>query len=204
MENAPEFPKRDMEDHGADTQFRYRYQATCAAIYSLLLLRDPQEYDTLYCELLEDILLRRPDGEYVGIQVKTRKEGLGPFKATEEDIIHSLRKFVKLDLEYPNRFCKYMIVTNCGFWNEKQDGGNLEYLLDLCKNQPEDPAIHEKLSRLISQLVVPGGSAQAAIAVLQKTEVDRVGNLGSIKTTCREPSRRVAGHCPRAHCQIWT
>jgi hypothetical protein len=57
------------EDPGADTQRRFRYQAAYAAIRALDLLRDDTGREELICEHFEDILLKRAEGTFTGIQV---------------------------------------------------------------------------------------------------------------------------------------
>jgi len=55
------------EDPGDDIQQRYRYQAACAAIISLSLLSGDSEFECLFCEHHEDILIKKVDGKFIAM-----------------------------------------------------------------------------------------------------------------------------------------
>jgi hypothetical protein len=121
-------------DPGDDIQRRFRYQATYAAILALNLLDKESEFDEIFCEHHEDILVKLKGGTFRGVQVKTQKEELGPFRASNSEIIKALKKFVKLDKEFPSQFSRFVLATNCGFWCGKKNGSNLSYILELARN----------------------------------------------------------------------
>jgi hypothetical protein len=134
---SSEYPPPDRvlsdTDRGDDTQRRYRYQAAYAALISLDLLREDSEFEEIFCEHHEDILVRGKDKKFVGIQVKTRKLGGGAFTFSDLEITTSLIRFLKLEKKYPDHFKRYVIAANCGFWQKSQSDSNLVYCLDAIK-----------------------------------------------------------------------
>lgn len=124
-------------DPGDDIQSRFRYQGICAALYSLSMLDENTNIESLYCEHYEDILIKMVDGKYIGIQVKTRNIQLGPFTANDDVIVGSLCGFVKIEKDFPGLFFQYTLTSNCGFWGKKKNNSNLNYIINIikeCKN----------------------------------------------------------------------
>ena len=113
-------------------QRRLRYQATYAAIISLSLLDEKSEFDYIFCEHHEDILVKRKDDTFVGIQLKTR-DSKEPCKAGDPEIIKSLKRFISHEIQFPEKYSKYLIAVNNGFWREEKNGSNLLYLLELAQ-----------------------------------------------------------------------
>ncbi|MGB0385149.1 MAG: dsDNA nuclease domain-containing protein [Ardenticatenaceae bacterium] len=124
-------------DPGDDTQRRYRYQAVYAAIICLDLLDEESEFEEIFCELHEDTLVKKKDGTFIGIQVKTRVPGRELFKSNDKSVIKSLKRFVELSVEYPNHFSRFVLATNYAFWSEEKKSSNLRYLLKLAKEAVE-------------------------------------------------------------------
>lgn len=118
------------EDRGDDTQRRFRFQAAYAASLSLMLLNGNSEYEALYCEQLEDILVKLTNNKFIGIQVKTRENTRGPFKFQDPEIMHTLERFVRHEKDFPNHFLNYVICSNCGFV-EKNDSSSLSHCLKI-------------------------------------------------------------------------
>lgn len=143
----------DKSDPGDDTQRRFRYQATYAALKSLAMLEDEPKIDYLFCEHWEDVLVKRTDGKFIGIQVKTRAAGKEPFKSLDDEILNSLKRFINLETKFPEDFDKYVIAANCGFWHERKNSSNLQYLLYIVlESSPEDAILNKYLSQLLSKL----------------------------------------------------
>ena len=142
-------------DPGDDTQRRYRYQAVYAAIISLDLLDEESEFEEIFCEQHEDTLVKKKDGTFIGIQVKTRAPGRHLFKSNDEQIIKSLLRFVELSVEYPNHFSRFVLATNYAFWSEKKNSRNLRYILKLAKEAVKEspPQLHRFLSGYIKKLI---------------------------------------------------
>jgi hypothetical protein len=141
------------DDPGDDTQRRFRYQATYAAIISLSLLEENSNTDCLFCEHHEDVLIKQKDGTFVGIQIKTRLDSKSPYKAGDEPVINSLKRFIKLDSQFPGCFSQYVIAANNGFWQEQETRNNLPYLLKLAKAAIDDGITpHECLLTFVKKL----------------------------------------------------
>jgi hypothetical protein len=137
-------------DPGDETQKRFRYQAVYAAIQSLSLL-DGSEICSIYCEHHEDILVKRQDKTFVGIQVKTRANGKEPFKANDEEVRKSIKRFYEHDCRFCDSFSRYVLAANCGFWHDKKNGSNLEYILELAEKNTDLKNIDKTLKSFIDQ-----------------------------------------------------
>lgn len=164
-----------------DTQRRFRYQAAYAAIISLDLLSPISEFDEVFCEHHEDILVRKKDNSFIGIQVKTRESGRDLFKANDPEIIHSLKRFVEQCIRYPNQYSCFVLATNYAFWAEKKSAQNLNYLLQLaqtpCDNQLQaNPSIIKYINRIVAE-IAPDLKTQATLdvvlGVLSKTKLEQ-------------------------------
>jgi len=167
-------------DTGDDTQRRFRYQAAYAAIISLDLLSPISEFEEVFCEHHEDILVRKKDNSFIGIQVKTRKSGRDLFKANDPEIIHSLKRFVEQCIQYPNQYSRFVLATNYAFWAEKKNSQNLNHLLQLaqasCNTQPQlNPCITGYVKRIVGE-IAPALKIQATLdivlGVLSKTRLE--------------------------------
>jgi hypothetical protein len=177
-----------VEDTGADTQRRFRHQACYAAMLSLGLLED--ELLELYCEHHDDVLLRLKSGLFKAVQLKTRMAGGVPFKATEVEILGSIRKFAELETTFPGQFEGYVLGSNVGFWRERKNGSNLEYLLgDLHSNGNLDLcAILIKKISAIKPVTEPLSIA----AALRKLELHQTPGLDDAELRLREALLRRA------------
>ena len=141
-------------DPGDETQRRYRYQAVYAAIICLDLLDEESEFEDIFCEQHEDTLVKKKDGTFIGIQVKTRAPGRELFKSNDESVMKSLKRFVELSVEYPNQFSRFVLATNYAFWSERKNSSNLRYILNLAKEAVEtsSPQLTRSLSGYIKKL----------------------------------------------------
>lgn len=124
-------------DKGDEVLRRYRYQAAYAALQSIYLLDENSEYEQIYCEQHEDVLIRLSDGKFVGIQVKTRDLAYGPFRFNHDAILHSLERFIEHEKRFPDKFVRYIICSNCGFSNTK-DAYDLSYCVEVTKKNSRD------------------------------------------------------------------
>lgn len=159
-------------DRGDETQQRFRAQAAYAAVSALTLLHDSMQHEEVFCEHHEDVLIKRVDGCYVGIQVKTRARDEGPFKADHERVIKSLARFVVLDVEFPEKFLYFIFATNAGTWKEKKNGKNLSYLLDLAK-ETTVPGDHRTLYAFVKKIVDEcEKTPEQILATLKKTRIE--------------------------------
>lgn len=155
-ENATPNPANTLNttDPGDDIQRRFRYQAFFAAVMSLELLAENSEFLEIFCEHHEDTLIRKRDGKFIGIQVKTRASGRDLFKADDDQVIKSLARFVEQNIQFPDCFSYFIIATNYAFWNEGKSAKNLHHLLELAKgvHQEHHPIINGVLSKYIDRI----------------------------------------------------
>ncbi|KGF73985.1 hypothetical protein DO97_00110 [Neosynechococcus sphagnicola sy1] len=143
----------DRDDPGDDTQSRFRYQATYAALKSLAMLEEEPEVAYIFCEHWEDVLVKRTDGRFIGIQIKTRAVGKDSFKTNDEEIINSLNRFIQLERDFPEDFDRYVIAASCGFWRERKNSSNLPYLLEIVSESSlEETLSNSYLSQLLKKL----------------------------------------------------
>jgi hypothetical protein len=176
---------RDTGDCGDDVQRRFRYQAVYAAQLSLKLLEQGSEFDAIFCEHHEDILVRRKDGLYIGVQVKTKQDGGMPFRATDDAIKKSLLRFAKYKKKYDGQFSKFVIASSVGFWKERENISNLEYLICQAKGPDGNKQI---VARYVKQLIKKGGDQEEILTdddllkIMPLVEVQHTSALPDIET----------------------
>jgi hypothetical protein len=123
-------------DPGDDMQRRLRYQASYGASLCLDLLVDDHDASEVFCEHHEDFLVKMKDNKYVGVQVKTRLPGEGPFKTGDEPVKSAISRFIKLDLQFPEQFLRFVLVANCDFYDGAKLETNLAYVLEIIRTKP--------------------------------------------------------------------
>lgn len=145
----------DSSDPGDETQRRFRYQASHAALLSLGLVDPTSEIEEMFCEQHEDTLLRRRDGKYVGVQTKTRDYGRPQYKATDDEIVEAIARFVEQDAEFPGQYVRFVIGTNHSFWAGTKTGGNLEHLIALARQALQNTSgkLHAHLKSYAGKVV---------------------------------------------------
>lgn len=152
------------DDHGDDIQRRYRYQNTYTAIISLSLIKEKSNTDYIFCEQHEDILVKQKDGTFVGIQIKTR-DSKEPYQASDEAVIKSLKRFIKLESQFQGKFSQYVIAVNNGFWQKKKTSNNLPYLLQLAKSAGNEGIVHDKCLSTFAQKLCSNDKALRSIVL---------------------------------------
>jgi hypothetical protein len=158
-------------DPGDDMQRRIRYQAAYGALLSLQLITD-SEMSQLFCEQHEDFLVRKANGLFVGYQVKTRLPHLGPFKSDEEPMVSTIERFVKLDIEFPDQFERFVIVANCDFWQAEDNGKNLVFVIKGMRERPS-AKLTGTASEIVELLQEKCGCAKKKIvATISKIHLD--------------------------------
>jgi hypothetical protein len=164
----------DSKDRGDDTLRRFKFQLTYAGIVSLSLLDNSSGVCEVFCEHHEDILVKLINGQFIGVQVKTRDLGLGPFETETESIWNCLKKFVALESRFPGRFLRFTIVSNAGFYNAKESVKNLKWIVGHAKggNGSEMLKPRSKTKTAINRLAKECKcSATDVISVLAKIEL---------------------------------
>ena len=171
----------DITDTGDDTQRRFRYQAAYAANISLGLLDSTSEFEELFCEHHEDILVKKKDNSFIGIQVKTRDAGRDPFKANDPEIIHSIKRFIEQSVQYPNQYSRFVLATNYSFWCARNNSQNLNYLIDLAQHTLVDnpsrlnTGLSGYVKRIIREIATglkPYMAVSVVLEVLSKTMLE--------------------------------
>lgn len=173
----------DSGDPGDDIQRRFRYQATYAALKSLAMLEEESEVAYIFCEHWEDVLVKRTDEQFIGIQIKTRATGLDPFKATDKEMIKSLKRFIQLEQKFSEDFDRYVIATNCGFWRGNKNSSNLAYLIEIAQTSSLEEALFNKyLSQLLRKLTTTSEDRFLTIKTLQKVLLEDSPGLEDINS----------------------
>jgi hypothetical protein len=170
-------------DSGDDMQRRLRYQAAYGALKCLDLLEDETVIEIL-CEHHEDFLLKKNDGKFVGIQVKTRHPQYGPFKSNDAAVVQALTRFVELDIQFPSSFAYFVIVANCDFWNAADNEKNLAYVLEKLITKT-NPSLKGTMKEVIASLRKSCKcKKEVVIEVLRRTRLEgNVPKFEDITTT---------------------
>jgi len=100
------------DDPGDETARRYRFQYTWAAVVCCMLLDETQDAVEVFCEHHEDILLKHRDGQFSGLQVKTRESDQPVWKTSDAQVLGALGRFARLEATYPGRFRAFRFLTN--------------------------------------------------------------------------------------------
>ena len=172
----------DANDGGDDVQNRFHYQHAYAAIMSIHLIEDKPEFTELYCEHFEDILMKRKDSKYAGLQVKTRNLDQTPFKTSDTAIKKTLKRFFKLERDYENYFYRYAFVTNGGFWHEKQNYNNLPFLINKISDYKNISILEDSDFNKITEIAddLNGVDAETVFRTLKKFEITTGAGLEDI------------------------
>ena len=181
------------EDAGAETGYRFGYQDAWAATLACALLEEAAAFTELFCEHHEDILLKQVDGQYQGIQVKTRQLAGAAWKTEDEEVIKSLGRFVLLDAQFPKQFAKFVFATNHFFFETSKSGKNLPHVLaesrkagGLASAPPFLRQLAEDLARQTNR------RAEEVLGTLKKTESTAgLPKLDDSRKTLRESIVRV-------------
>lgn len=140
------------EDVGAETESRFAYQCSWTAVHACGVLAPESEIEAVYCEHHEDILVHLKSGQYIGIQVKTRKDGQSPWKSTDSQVVKSLERFAELDAGFPGKFSEFVFASNHTFHEPAKNGKNLNHILELARACGGLPAAKEPLKGYIDKI----------------------------------------------------
>lgn len=108
-------------DPGDDTQLNFRYQHSYGVAILLAAASGRKEYNAIWCEHHEDILVERKDGKFDAIQVKTQKPELGAWDLKKEAMIKSLIRFVSLNNTFDEKINNFIIASNTEFSSPSLD-----------------------------------------------------------------------------------
>jgi hypothetical protein len=172
------------EDVGADTQRRFRHQACYAALVSLGLLEDDGPLKELYCEHHDDVVLHLKSGLFRAVQIKTRLIGGVPFKAGEDEVVGSLRRFAALEQIFPGHFEAYLLASNVGFWHEKKNTSNLQHMLDAVRAEPLVDGALPFVKKIAA--AKPALDLSLLVQTLRKVQLTETPGLDDIEAKLRE------------------
>lgn len=159
----------DKNDTGDETASRYRYQWIYAAIMCCMLLDDTQHVTEVYCEKLEDVLLKYDDDTFSGLQVKTRASNQEPWKTSDEDVIKSFARFSSLDNQYPRRFREFRFLTNHPLYSAR-NGQDILYMLQEIRKSDNLSSINSGAKRFLKQVAKEAEcTEEMAYITLKKT-----------------------------------
>jgi hypothetical protein len=131
------------KDGGDDTQRRFHYQAAYAALEAARLMDEGLNYDSVYVEQIEDILIKLKTGKFIGIQVKSQKDENGWFTFNDKPIIGAIRRFIEHERRFQTKFKRYLLCTNCGFRNVKSASSLPHCLSVIRKHNDLDSCLKE-------------------------------------------------------------
>jgi hypothetical protein len=90
-------------------------------------------------------------------------------------------RFIELDLKFPDSFESFVIVTNCGFTNVRDDYNNLPKMLSRSKDGTSLDEHKKKYKVVYSKMLEVEYSDETQIhEVLSKTECQRIGDFDAI------------------------
>jgi len=175
MMDAPVSPENAVptEDVGADTGGRFAYQHTWTATLACALFGQPPPFTDVWCEHLEDILLKQADGKFQAHQIKTRETG-ELWRAGDDTIVGALARFADLESDFPGCFSKYVLATNYNFFSKPVHGSNLRWILQQAVSWAKTGGEKSRpLKLIVGKVVKKSGKAEdVVVAAMAKTECD--------------------------------
>ena len=174
----------DKRDPGDDVGLRFKYQYCYAAINATLLVTNEEQVSAIICENHEDVLVERPCGTFLAVQVKTRDLSQPPFQANDAQVLKSLERFCRLDGRFPGSFECFEFVTNHAFWEKDDNAKNLPLILAKLRKRGHVKHLRadNPIRQLVNALIDTTGLDKDKIAnALLKVKVSsRQGTLQSI------------------------
>ncbi|RQU90599.1 DUF4297 domain-containing protein [Burkholderia cepacia] len=159
-------------DPGDEIARRFRYQWMYAAIVCCLLLDESEETHEVFCEHHEDVLVKRNDGYFDGLQIKTRDISQPPWKSDDEAVIKSFVRFCKLEGQFPGRFRGFRFLSNHSLY-VSGNGQDIQYVLREIRAANRSVACPPIINRFVKKIAKAADCDQAiAQHALGKTDAD--------------------------------
>jgi hypothetical protein len=174
MQTASPAHTSEFADAGDEVQRRFRCQINYSALKALQLLATEVSIRAIYCEQVEDLLIERLDGKFVGIQIKTRDLNQGPFKSSDEPIVRALSRFCVRDARFRGWFALFILATNFAFY-ESNGPDDLRKILSCVQNNPTLAGLkaHVKIRKYLEKLASRAAlSIEAVIETLRKVVLE--------------------------------
>ncbi|MBS1526665.1 MAG: DUF4297 domain-containing protein [Bacteroidetes bacterium] len=176
--NSPE-SELNSSDHGDDVQRRFRYQNTYAGILGILMTDESKSIAEIFCEHHDDILVKDNDQKYTGIQIKTKDINSHPFDIGDEAIQKSFKRFVEMDLKFPNQFKGFSVISNHGF-DKTSTASCIQSMIDyyMAGGQSNGKTNFGKFVKSISEQC--GCSVEEVITTIKKIKLISYSSLDDI------------------------
>ncbi len=166
---SPRPDETPSQDRGDETSRRYRFQWILAAISCCDLLDDTRDVLEVFCEQHEDVLLKHNDGQFSGLQIKTRGPGLGPWKTRDPEVQGSLVRFARLENDFPGQFRRFSFLTNKDIYRA-ENGQGLQYVLGRIEQATDSDDLEPVVRRVVDRVAsLAECSVGTAFAALRKT-----------------------------------
>jgi hypothetical protein len=134
-----------------------------------MLLDDTQDVSEVFCEHLEDILLKHIDGTFSGLQIKTRATDQGLWKSSDPDVKKSIVRFVSIDAQFPCRFRSFSFLTNHPL-HSAGNGQDLSFVLRKLMDAPDLASITDPARKFLQQVSREANCAEeVALTAIRKT-----------------------------------
>ncbi|WP_423761200.1 dsDNA nuclease domain-containing protein [Burkholderia sp. NLJ2] len=159
-------------DPGDETARRFRYQWIYAAITCCLLLDDSEDTHEVFCEHHEDVLVKRRDGRFNGLQIKTREISQPAWKTDDEAVVNSFSRFCRLESQFPGQFLDFRFLSNHPLYAGR-NGKDIQFVLrgfKAASAATAGSAITARFAKKIAQAA--GCDIAVAQQVLAKTNAD--------------------------------
>ena len=158
-----------VNDGGAATAQRYRFQHTWAAIMCCALFDETQDVQDVYCEHHEDVLISHTDGTFSAHQVKSRDTDQPPWRANDTQIKAALGRFVRLEDDYPGLFRSFQFLTNHSLHTAKS-ASSLPHILEQVREATAVENLTNAVKQWLSRLVATSSTCEAVVfRALKKT-----------------------------------
>jgi len=159
-------------DPGDEIARRFRYQWTYAAIICCLLLDETQGTHEVFCEHHEDVLVKRKDGTFDGLQIKTRDITQPSWKSDDEAVIKSFVRFCKLEIQFPGKFRGYRFLSNHPLY-VSGNGKDIQHILREIRMANSTAACPAVITRFVKKIAKAANCDQGiAQHALGKTNAD--------------------------------
>lgn len=159
-------------DPGDETARRFRYQWIYAAITCCLLLDDSEDTHEVFCEHHEDVLVKRRDGRFNGLQIKTREISQPAWKTDDEAVINSFSRFCRLESQFPGQFLDFRFLSNHPLYAGR-NGKDIQFVLRGFKATSAATTEYASTARFAKKIAQAAGCDIAvAQQALAKTNAD--------------------------------
>ncbi len=161
----------DATDAGEETQSNYRFQNLCTSLIALEMYRGQTEYVEIFCELYEDAVALKKNNRFVGIQIKHKDKKYGVLLITSDPILKSIKRFIEHEKNYPEKFDKFIIISNVDISIGKNKLLNELSVYCQNRNKQKKPEMESILSNISKKIEF---NENDIAKVLSKTESEKV------------------------------